>query len=259
MRSTNMIQSGPGRFPIACLLLVTCAAHADDRRIEPVRVALEAAEQAERPAASGEVTSSLVARSMQSKQSETVQDGGSLFTVNPPKPRKFLEHDLVQIIVQEVAEARSEQELDTDKRYGLGAEAGAWTTLNFSNIFAGGFFSGTSDEKLPVFEVEGAKEFDGEGDYRRKDYLTARITAEVLEVLPNGNLVLEARSTIITDEEKTTMKLTGICRQADITAANTLMSYQLHDARIEKIHSGEVRNSATKGILAKALDFIFAF
>ncbi|MHC4992984.1 MAG: flagellar basal body L-ring protein FlgH, partial [Planctomycetota bacterium] len=114
-------------------------------------------------------------------------------------------------------------------------------------------------DPLPAFGVEMGKEFDGEGEYERRDDLTARITAEVIEVLPNGNLVLEARTSITNDEEGAVMKVTGICRAEDVSAANTVLSNQVHDLKVEKIHSGELRKANEKGILAKVLDFIFAW
>ena len=103
------------------------------------------------------------------------------------------------------------------------------------------------------------KDFEGEADYERRDDLTARLTAEVIEVLPNGHLVLEARTDIQTDDEVATMKVTGICRPDDVSLANTILSNQIHDLKIEKMHKGELRNATQKGIIAKVLDFIFAF
>ena len=55
------------------------------------------------------------------------------------------------------------------------------------------------------------------------------------------------------------MKVTGICRPDDISAANTVLSNQVHDLMIEKIHKGELRESSKKGIIAKVLETVFAF
>ena len=85
------------------------------------------------------------------------------------------------------------------------------------------------------------------------------MAAEVIEILPNGNLVLEARTRIKTDEEEMFTQLTGICRPEDITAANTILSNQIFDLKVEKMHFGQVRDAANKGILARVLDAVFAF
>ena len=85
------------------------------------------------------------------------------------------------------------------------------------------------------------------------------MTAEIIEVQPNGNLVLEARTYIKTDKEEQSIKATGICRATDITAANTILSNQLHDLTIEKMHKGELHQAGQKGIIAKVLETVFAF
>ena len=119
----------------------------------------------------------------------------------------------------------------------------------------GGFWGA----ELPNVELVSFKEFDATGDYARKDDLSARITAEGVEVLPNGNLVLEARTHVKTDAEESVIELTGVCRQDDVTAANTLISSQIHDLTISKMHAGDVKDNATKGIISKVLDAIFAW
>jgi flagellar L-ring protein FlgH len=179
----------------------------------------------------------------------------SMFAVTPPKPRTYELHDLVQIIVRETSKAKSESELNTEKEYKLDGKVPSWT--NLGDLLD--LIRTTNGGQTPAWQVEFDKQFDGSGDYERKDDLTARITAEVIEVLPNGNLVLEARTHIKTDDEAQTMKVTGICRPEDITAANTILSNQIHDLMIEKMHEGELRKSSEKGIISKVLDTIFAF
>ena len=81
----------------------------------------------------------------------------------------------------------------------------------------------------------------------------------MIEVLPNGNLVLESRTFIKTDAEEATIKVTGVCRAEDVTAANTVLSSQIHDLVVEKVHEGELKKANEKGLLAKFFDAIFAF
>ena len=55
------------------------------------------------------------------------------------------------------------------------------------------------------------------------------------------------------------MMLTGICRPKDVSPANTILSNLIHDLHIEKMHEGELAKAAEKGIIAQALDALFAF
>ena len=172
----------------------------------------------------------------------------SLFAFSPEKPRVFKEHDLVQIIVRETTRIESFQGLETEKEYGLIAGVEAFPGLNDYDLL-----------KYTGLEAAGEKEFDGEGEYAREDNLTTRLAAEVIEILPNGNLVLEARTRIKTDDEEMYTQLTGVCRPEDITAANSILSNQIFDLQVEKLHFGQVRDAANKGILARVLDAVFAF
>ena len=172
----------------------------------------------------------------------------SLFAFAPEKPRIFKEHDLVQIIVRETTRIESFQGLETEKEYGLIAGVEAFPGLNDYDLL-----------KYTGLEAAGEKEFEGEGEYAREDNLTTRLAAEVIEILPNGNLVIEARTRIKTDEEEMYTQLTGVCRPEDITAANSILSNQIFDLQVEKLHFGQVRDAANKGILARVLDAVFAF
>jgi flagellar L-ring protein precursor FlgH len=172
----------------------------------------------------------------------------SMFAVTPAEPRLFHTHDLVQIIVREASVAASIQGLETEKEFGL-----AGGVENFPGV------NGLDPLYYTEFDIVAEKEFEGEGEYIREDELVTRLTAEVIEIRPNGNLVLEARTRIRTDGEEWFTELTGVCRADDVTAANTILSNQIFDLQVNKQHKGDVRDAASKGILAQALDMVFAF
>lgn len=182
----------------------------------------------------------------------------SLFAVSTAEPRLFREHDLVQIVVREVSQATRGQEVDLEKDWELNAQVNAWPSSNLTDLLQLIIRQG-SGNNVPRVNLEAEKDFNGEGDYIRKDNLTDRLTAEVLEVLPNGNLVLQSCTTIQTDQETSTMKVTGICRPDDITPANTLLSNQIFNLKIERLNSGELKKVSEKGIIAQVFDTVFAF
>lgn len=191
------------------------------------------------------------------RDSHTLRDS-SLFVVPPPRPREFALHDLVQIVVQETSNARSRAKLDTEKEYALKGKIAKWPHLDIMDLLNLQLRQGSGDN-VPEVDLSFDKEFEGKGDYERRDDLTARLTAEVIEILPNGHLVLEARTSIRNDQENLILKVTGICRPQDVTAANTILSNQLHDLVIDKVHTGELRRASEKGLIAKVFDALFAF
>lgn len=183
----------------------------------------------------------------------------SMFAVAPPEERIFRPHDLIQIIVRETSESRSIQELDLEKEWDMEGAIEDWPAFMLPNLLEMQLRPSDSDN-LPVeLGIGFAKDFEGDGEYQRGDDFTARLSAEVLEVLPNGNLILESRTKITTDEETATITVTGICRPDDVTAANTILSNQIHDLSVTKINTGELKKTNEKGIISKVMEAIFAF
>jgi flagellar L-ring protein precursor FlgH len=182
----------------------------------------------------------------------------SMFAIAPVSARIFHEHDLVQIIVRETVSAKSKHELETDKKVGIKGTVSQWPDLQLENLL-NGFLHAGSTESLPQIDAKITKEFEGEGEYERRDDFSARLTAEVLQILPNGNMILESRTRMTQDDEEFILKVTGICRPDDVTPANTVLSNQLHDLKVEKINRGALKDASQKGVFTKVLDALFAF
>ena len=173
-----------------------------------------------------------------------------------PMPLKtWKEHDQITIIVIESSTVSRTQELETEKESELAAEVAAWSDF-FSN---GSLFTQNTGVNLPKVEIAGAMDFEGEGDYGSKEQITFRTTATVLEVLPNGNLVLESRHTTKTDNEMTVKTVTGICNPRHVAPDDTVLHWRLYDLDLNVQNTGFVKDAANKGILTQIADFIFAF
>ncbi len=182
----------------------------------------------------------------------------SMFAISPAESRIFYTHDLIQIIVRESTAASSNHKLETEKEIDFNGAVNQWPDLQLSSLFNGWVRAGTTDQ-LPQLDLGFSKDFEGKGKYERRDDFTARLTAEVLQILPNGNLILESRTQMDQDGESFTLKVTGTCRPEDVTPANTVLSSQLHDLKVEKITTGELANANEKGLFTKIIDFLFAF
>lgn len=181
----------------------------------------------------------------------------SFTTVRAAEPRMFQVHDLVQIIVRENSEAESSSSLETEKEAEWDGELDAFPRLALSDLIDFKLRPGEFD---PVeLRAQYNQEFQGEGEYERKDSVSDRITARVIDVKPNGLLVLEARKEVVNDQEELTLSLTGTCRAEDVSIDNTVLSTQLYDLRLDKQHKGELRKTAKKGILTKVLEGLFNF
>ena len=101
--------------------------------------------------------------------------------------------------------------------------------------------------------------YETEGEREREDKFTTRITSEVIDVKPNGNLVLEATMTQEHDEDEFTVTITGTCRSEDVTADNTVLSTQLARLDVRDKSGGTLSNASKKGWIPKALDWLRPF
>lgn len=182
--------------------------------------------------------------------------GYSMFVITPPPPKRLQMHDLVTIIVNETSRAERSQTLETEKEYKATARLTRFPSL--SDLIEARLKAGDANS-VNLLDVTSSHDFQGEGDYERTDRLTARIQAEVIDIKPNGVLVLEARSMIQTDEEIQVFVLSGNCRSEDITEQNTVQSSQLHNLSIVSENQGEVRKASKKGWIPRALEAVFAF
>jgi len=179
----------------------------------------------------------------------------SLTLVIPPEAREYRKHDLVTIIINESSIASYEQSLETEKDYKANGTIRSLPSLRHLLEMQ---LRGSSTTPVITVGADGKREFTGDGSYERRDRFTTRITGTILEVKPNGVLLVEAKSSRTNDDETATLVISGLCRPEDITGQNTVQSNQMANLTILVRHEGEVRNAAKKGILSKVFDAILA-
>mgnify|MGYP003335650216 FL=1 len=172
-----------------------------------------------------------------------------------PRARDWAVEDLLQIVVVEQSTERIDQRRELDKEGLAQAQVAEFTRLNLGSFN----FAPVTSDSLPGIEVGAQKGFEGEGRYQRKDEMSDRFTAKVVEVKPNGNLVVEARVVRNWSGDQTEITLSGVVNPKWITANDAILSSQIGDLRIDKKHSGAVEGSTQRGFIAEALDFLFAF
>jgi flagellar L-ring protein precursor FlgH len=175
----------------------------------------------------------------------------SVLAVPLPKPRVVHKHDLVTIIVREESQSSSKGTTDLKRNSDLDAKIDAYVNMNFKKLALEAHNPGTA----PEIKGEFSRNFKGEADVDRSDSFTARIGAEVLDVKPNGTIVIQARKHIKTDEEEQDFVLTGSCRAEDIGPDNSVLSTTLHDLDVKKNTRGAARDSTKRGWISRLLDW----
>lgn len=182
--------------------------------------------------------------------------GMSLYAVPAPEPRQFSANDLVTILVDESTTMTREQEAEFEKEQRFDFEMSDLNALQ-RFLTLNGPTTGNTFGGNPLLDV--VNEFEGEAEYERRDDIRTEVTARVVEVKPNGNLLLEAKTTIQTDDEIQVIALSGYCRSEDVTQLNTVRSTQVFNMVFDVQHEGQMRNTTQKGWITRALESIFNF
>ena len=99
--------------------------------------------------------------------------------------------------------------------------------------------------------------FKGDGSTKAQGSLTARISARVDSVLPNGNLMIRGSRLMTINGEDQTIRISGVVRPSDIQPDNSVYSYNISDATIALEGSGIVSRAQGPGWLTKFFHWIF--
>ncbi len=175
----------------------------------------------------------------------------SLFAVQTRPPNEFRVHDLISVIVRELKAYESDSLLRTKRDFTIETKIdGFLRTLN-GHLAAASFTDGK-----PSIDFSLETQLNSRGDAERNDKLTFRLTAEIIDIKPNGLLVLSGKEKIIVDEEVQFMRFTGTCRSRDVTADNTILSTQVFDQVIDIQHKGAVRDVAKRGWLLRLFEWL---
>lgn len=93
--------------------------------------------------------------------------------------------------------------------------------------------------------------FEGSGENTSSNNFTGTLTVTVIEVYPNGNLLVSGEKQIGLKEGEEFVRFSGVVNPLTITASNTVQSTQVADARIEYKANGFLDSAQVMGWLGR--------
>ena len=161
--------------------------------------------------------------------------------------------DVLTVLIQENNGATRNNSTSTAKKVSQDASV--------SSFLYGGGASGllTRSGQYPALKYGSANTFDGSGSIANSETITARITVTVIDVLPNGNLLVEGRRLTAFSGEKQDAILRGTVRADDIASNNTILSYNIANATIQFVSKGTITDNTRKGWFTTIWDKLSPF
>ncbi|MFO0394881.1 MAG: flagellar basal body L-ring protein FlgH [Lysobacteraceae bacterium] len=97
--------------------------------------------------------------------------------------------------------------------------------------------------------LSNTRDFAGDGNSTQSNQITGTLTAQVVQKLPNGNLVIQGSKELTLNQGNELIQVQGIIRTADIGPDNTIASTRVADARIVYGGRGPIARSNAMGWL----------
>lgn len=150
------------------------------------------------------------------------------------------------IITVNLAVNESDQVVEREKKYD-GPErklSGTITNLFGLQRYLGKFMPITPAQKagteaIKYMDTQSKNESNGKTENKGKFALKFTIAATIVQVLPNGNLVLMGRQELGFDKDARDIVIQGIIRPQDVTSENTIGANQISELRAKYSMRGE--------------------
>ena len=181
---------------------------------------------------------------------------GNLIRNVPVAPRPIQRHDIFTVRVEELSRFMSEGEGQRRKNINFLAVMQDWTRLN-------GLTKAERTQQTngldPRIQGQLQNQSLSQSDLETSERLTLNVAVEVVDIRPNGNLVLEGQKEITHNEEQWIVRLTGTCRQEDIGQDRVILSENIADLHVDRKLAGQVHDGWKRGWLTRVMDKVGPF
>jgi flagellar L-ring protein FlgH len=186
-------------------------------------------------------------------QPGTLSLANSSFIYRPMPPesiqRELQINDIVTVLVDYRSSLMSEAEANSQRTMDFTAVLADWLKFDGKNIMPAPQRNGD-----PTIAGELDSQYQTDADVSATDMLTFRIAATVVDIRPNGNLVIEAHSEVQHNEEMWEQSLSGVVRRQSIGPDRTVRSDDVAERRIRIRKKGFVRDGTERGWFLKWYD-----
>jgi len=176
-------------------------------------------------------------------------EGNSWLYVQMPQPREIQINDLVTIIVKQKQQTQTEGEVSRIQQSGIDARLRDWVELDGFNIKLAPQTAGDPRARASLDST-----LRTTAEIETASFVQFNIQATVVDIRPNGNLVIEAHSKVRDNEEAWEASLSGIVRREDISPRNTIESEKVAELLVHKRETGHIKDAYKRGWALRLYD-----
>jgi flagellar L-ring protein precursor FlgH len=168
-------------------------------------------------------------------------------------------HDSVTIVVAEktTSSLASANDLSRDSSNQMTLQS--WLTPKLSGGLGATQHGAAAGGNTPTIAYSNSRSHASDSTIDRSQSFITTITGEVVEVLNNGHLVVEARKSVNVNGEEQTVKLTGIVNPDFMDSSSSIKADLIMDMRIVYSGDGPMTRMDKRGWAAKLIDFLNPF
>lgn len=186
--------------------------------------------------------------------SESLFRAGVVQSVSPITPRSFYAGmrastvgDLVTILIEEKSSISNSISYKSNKKSSIADE---WTGILDKIVPGKGV--------IPNIDGWGGSSNVSNGaTITRDNNMTQVVMAQVTQVMPNGNLVVQARKSIVNSGERNDIVLSGIVNPRLINGDGQISSQKVANLQLAIVGKGSVSRAESDGVMNKLLRFLF--
>jgi flagellar L-ring protein FlgH len=119
--------------------------------------------------------------------------------------------------------------------------------------------STTGTGASPLFTVSSNRQFTGNAQLSQNRTFTDQMAATVVDMMPNGNLVIEGYRNVVIAGEERMLRISGVIRQQDIVYGNIIPSTSVANFRISYLGRGPESRFANQNYLSRLVNRIWPF
>jgi flagellar L-ring protein precursor FlgH len=182
-------------------------------------------------------------------------DVASPYYTDPPPLKKVKQYDIITVVVREQSSYLTEGNIDRRKNGVYDAVIKDWVNLT----------SGLTLKRTPQNDGDPRaggtiqQTYRSESEMEIRNRIETRLAATVVDIRPNGNLVIEAHRRNQKNRELIDASLTGIIRPEDILPDNTVLSEDIAELSLYTREKGHIRDSIRRGWATRLIDTLNPF